>query len=265
MLRDYKDTSSNTHWYEFRKYDSSGRLINIFYPSVVTGYSSTYDDLMNFTGGVSSYLNNSTGLVEKFDYYTTTTATESSAGSVAGYLQKKNVQHGETGTAIKTEEWQYYKRTGGSVTVSPIATDVRYRNTDGTGGETTTYTYTWFSGTTRQESKTTSLPVISSSQNGPGSADTNVVYFDVYARPIWTKDGDGFLGYIAYDTPTGAVTKTILDVNTSNTSDFTSLPSGWSTPSGGGLHLITQYGLDGLGRQTQITDPVGNVSYITYN
>src|SRR5439155_6548513 len=41
-------------------------------------------------------------------------------------------------------------------------------------------------------------------------------------------------------------------------------PSGWTTPSGGGLHLITQSEVDGLGRTTKLTDPNGNVTYAVY-
>ena len=58
--------------------------------------------------------------------------------------------------------------------------------------------------------------------------------------------------------------KTIDDVDTTQTGDFTGLPSGWSTPSGGGLHLISQSQVDGLGRPTEKTDPNGNVTYIVY-
>src|SRR5262249_39316545 len=43
------------------------------------------------------------------------------------------------------------------------------------------------------------------------------------------------------------------------------LPSGWSTPSGGGLNLVTAYTVDALGRPTQITDPAGKVTYIVYD
>lgn len=53
------------------------------------------------------------------------------------------------------------------------------------------------------------------------------------------------------------------DVNTADTGDFTGLPSGWTTPAGGGLELITQYVLDGLGRPTKITSPAGNVTCAT--
>src|SRR5205085_2639139 len=81
---------------------------------------------------------------------------------------------------------------------------------------------------------------------------------------IWTKDPDGFQTYIAYDV-TGAATKAITDVDTTQTGDFSNLPSGWSTPTGGGLHLLTSIEVDSLGRGTKVTDPNGNVTYTVYN
>ncbi len=53
-------------------------------------------------------------------------------------------------------------------------------------------------------------------------------------------------------------------MDSSQTSTFSGLPSGWSTPSGGGLHLTTQTQVDDLGRPTAITDPRGNVTYVVY-
>src|SRR5262249_31286489 len=47
--------------------------------------------------------------------------------------------------------------------------------------------------------------------------------------------------------------------------DFANLPSGWSTPSGGGLHLIMTYEVDALGRATKETTPEGRVNYAVYN
>ena len=55
----------------------------------------------------------------------------------------------------------------------PEATYTVYRNDDGTGAETTSYAYTWYTGTVQMESMTTTLPVISAAQNGPGVADTS--------------------------------------------------------------------------------------------
>src|SRR5262249_34460266 len=49
------------------------------------------------------------------------------------------------------------------------------------------------------------------------------------------------------------------------TSDFSNLPTGWSTPSGGGLHLMATAQVDLLGRDTQIIAPNGSVTYLVYN
>src|SRR6185503_9287434 len=117
-------------------------------------------------------------------------------------------------------------------------------NTDGTGALTTSYDYTWFSGTVQVESETITWPTIGSAQNGPGSAASETIFFDSYGRPIWTKDAEGYLSYVSYDPGTGAVLKVIQDVNTATTSDFVDLPSGWSTPSGGGLHLKSTFEVD---------------------
>ncbi len=56
-------------------------------------------------------------------------------------------------------------------------------------------------------------------------------------------------------------------MNTSNTSDYntSTLPTGWTTPIGGGLNLVTTYQVDNLGRTTEMTDPNGNVTYTVYN
>ena len=183
---------------------------------------------------------------------------------MAGYLQEVQIQQGETGTALPQETCTYYTVTAGSVTVNPVATDTVYRNDNGTGAETTSYNYTWFSGTVREQSVTVSLPVISSGQNGPGSADVGTVFFDSNGKPIWTKDADGYLTYTAYDTATGAIIETINnDVNTGTTGDYSALPTGWSTSSG--LNLVTTDQVDALGRTTQVTNPNGNVTYTVYD
>jgi RHS repeat-associated protein len=204
------------------------------------------------------------GLVTTTDYYTSTTVGETTAGGVTGYYQDTKIQQGQLGSSILQATDQYFAHTANGATVDPVATHTVYRNADGTGAETTSYSYTWFTGTTQQQSVTTTLPVISSAENGPGVADTQTTFFDSDARPIWNKDGDGFLTYHAYDAQSGATTKVITDVDTSKSSDFQNLPSGWVTPSGGGLHLITQMVVDGLGRTTQLTDPNGNVTFTVF-
>ena len=103
----------------------------------------------------------------------------------------------------------------GSATVYPVASETDYANSDGSGGRTTSYSYTWFSGTNLVQSETVTLPTVSTAENGPGTADSETTYFDIYGNAIWHKDGDGFLTYAAYDAATAAVTKTIADVDAS--------------------------------------------------
>lgn len=264
MLSVFHDTTTDQSWGAFYQYDSQGRVLLQANPSAVSGYNDSYADLLHNVSGSYQYLNDSTGLLAAYSYATTTTATESAPGSVAGYLQTVSIQLGELGMSIPQESWQYFSRTASGSTVHPVATDTVYRNTNGTGEETTSYTYSWFSGTTQEQSVTRYSPGISTEQNGSGTVSVTTVVFDGYGRPIWTKNAGGYLNYLAYDQASGAVVTQIIDVNTALTSQFTGLPSGWSTPSDGGLHLVTQLQVDALGHTVAATDPNGNLTYTVY-
>ncbi|MFL5245944.1 MAG: RHS repeat domain-containing protein [Gemmataceae bacterium] len=258
MLKVYHDATSGLNWDSYTQYDSAGRIILQANPSAVTGYNDTQANL-------AVTFNSNSGLITTTDYYTTTTAGETTAGGVAGYTQDTKIKQGSAGTSILQNTVQYFLHTGNGISVSPIATNTVYRGTDGTGAETTSYSYTWFTGTTQMQSVAVSRPLVSAAQNGPATADLDTTFFDVYGRVIWHKDADGFINYTSYDQATGSVVKSITDVDTTKTGDFSNLPSGWTTPSGGGLHLITQGTVDILGRPTSLTDPNGNISYETYN
>ena len=265
MLKVYTDASSS-QWITYYRYDSQGRLILQANPSAVSGFSDTYADLVHYTSGNAQYLRDSDGLITTYTYASTTTATTSTAGDVAGYLKEVDITHGETGTAVPQESMTYIAHTDSSGnTVDQTATDTVYRNDNGTGGETTSYSYTYQSGTNQVASETTTLPTVTTAENGSNSADSTTTVFDQYGRPVWTKDQGGFINYTQYDTLTGAVTKTITDVDTTRTSDFTNLPTGWTTPSGGGLHHITTYEVDALGRVTKETTPEGRINYTVYD
>src|SRR5262249_57801648 len=99
---------------------------------------------------------------------------------------------------------------------------------NGTGAETTSYSYSWRTtptGTTAQiQAQTVSRPVVSAAQNGPGTPDVETTVFDVYGRPTWHRDPDGFLTFTGYDQATGAVLKTITDVDTTRTYDLEDRP-----------------------------------------
>ncbi len=146
-------------------------------------------------------------------------------------------------------------------TESPIGTDcshlteASYREEDGSGAIVTSFDYTWHEGTTQIEQSTTTLPAVAESQNGSGLSATRLERFDTHGNLIWLQDERGFITYHEYDALSGQVTQTILDVDDSQLT----LPSGWSTPSGGGQHLITDYEYDDLDRPVQTLGPLHTV------
>jgi RHS repeat-associated protein len=265
MLGVFEDTATGQQWDTFYQYDNQGRVILQANPSAVTGYNDGYADLLHNQNGHYQYLSDHSGLITLYDYASTTTATESAPGRVAGYQQDSKIEQGQLGTPILQESMQYFAHTANGISVDPLATDTVYRNTNGSGAETTRYGYTWYANSVQMQSMTTTLPVISAAQNGPGVADQSVSVFDKYGRDIWDKDADGYINYTAYDPGTGAAVKSILDVNTAVTGEFSNLPSGWSTPAGGGLNLVTTDQVDDLGRTVKETSPNGNVTYTVYD
>lgn len=190
-----------------------------------------------------------------------TNAGTSTAGGVENYFMATSVQQGDLGTPVFQRSRNYFVRTAGGATVYPTASDTTYRNTDGTGPQTTSYAYTWRSGTTTAEQVEVTYPVVTSGQNGPGSTATETYVFDADRHLTWFKDADGYITRLSYDDETGAVDERIVDVNTATTSDE---PSGWTTPTGGGLHLVSSMEIDDLGRTTKLTDPNGNVTYTVF-
>ncbi len=265
MLLAYTDTTASQTWITYDHFNGTGQTDYEAEPSAVSGYNDTYADLVHFVSGNAAYLNDSTGLINVTTYYTDSTATDTTTGSALGYESGTSVKQGETGTAVALTATDYFTRTVGSISQAEVADQTQYRNTNGTGGETTSYAYTWQSGTFSPASITTTLPTVTTAENGPNSATSVVTVMDSKGRPIWSKDQGGFLTYTEYDNTTGAVTKQIVDVDTTQTSTFANLPSGWSTPSGGGLQLTTTYEVDSLGRTTKETYPNGRVDYTVYD
>jgi len=272
MMSIQADTSGN-QWATFYKYDTSGRMILMAMPSAISlpssfhgsGTDQSYSDLLHAVSGNYQYMNDSTGVVNDLDFYST--------GAV-GYFQDLKVQQGETGTAILLQTKTYTSHTYNSVTVYPVASEIFYRNTDGTGGETTSLSYTWPATGNRPSSVTVTSPTVGSTENGPGVADVTASYTDPYGRTVWSKDADGHIFYTQYDDATGAVVKSIGDVNTNDTGDFSSppvpLPTGWVNTSG--LELETTAQVDGLGRPIQTvtdannpTSPDSRTTYIVHN
>ena len=252
-------------WAEYNRYDGDGRLVLAAAPSAVSGYDDAYADLVHFVSGDAEYLRDAAGLITAYTYGDSTTATGSAAGDAAGYLKAVTIRQGEFGAAVPQSAVTYLMNTAGGTDFFHVAAQTVYRNDDGTGARTTSYAYTFVSGTNQIASTTVTLPAVTAAQNGSGSATATTTVNDAFGRPVWMRDAGGFLTYVEYDTYTGAAVKTITDVDTTQTATFANLPSGWATPSGGGLHLTTATEVDALGRATKTTAPNGRVDYTVYD
>ncbi|HEX8522849.1 MAG TPA: RHS repeat domain-containing protein, partial [Tepidisphaeraceae bacterium] len=262
-------TSDDHEYLTYHQYDNQGREIALLHPSALSGYNEEEPDLIELWYGLSPYVRQDEGLVERFNYATATTATSTSAGDVDGHFKNRYVLRGWSGDQTLVYSQQYYTYVYNGETIYPLASTTEYRDIDDDSVDdqiTTTYSYERrLDGSSTETnsilSRTITQQTVEAAQNGSGVANSVATYFDANDRPIWIKDAAGFITRIKYDDVTGAVIERIDDANTSTTSDE---PSGWSTPSGGGKHLVTGYEVDGLGRATKITDPMGNATYNVY-
>ena len=87
----------------------------------------------------------SSGLVETTVYSSSTTATSTTPGGVVGYAQADYVQQGLSGTPVEQDSMTYFAHTDSNGnTIYPQAASTVYRNTDGTGAETTSLSYVYY-------------------------------------------------------------------------------------------------------------------------
>ena len=251
---------------EYSQYDSNDNLIQQATSAAIASISHT-----TTPGGYPSVtLNANSGLIRLYEYYTSTT-TSTGGTAVQGYKQYDKIKKGSGGAPILLRKYEYTEQnapissssssssssggSSGTQTIYPLLRETAYRNEDSTGGIVTSYSYTWHSGMTQMQERTTTLPAVPGSQNGSGVSATRVERFDTFGNLVWLKDERGFITYNAYDVSTGNVTQTVQDADGAQLT----LPSGWSTPAGGGKHLVTDYEYDDLDRLVQTLGPVHTV------
>ncbi len=248
MLKVVKRVSDSAEWREWTQYDSAGRVTQRAEGSAISSYSEASPGLVTLAA--------SAGLIRVFEYYATTDLPN---GAVVGMLQYEKIKQGSSGATTTVKEFKYTSQTAGGKTVYPVWKEIFYLSDTGGGSSPVekVYAYTWFTGTVQMEQRTTTWPAVTAAQNGSAVADARVERFDEWGNLIWIKDERGFITRLKYDLATGAVNQRIDDVNTSLVTDE---PAGWVTPAGGGLHLITDYVIDNLGRTTKESGPLHDIS-----
>ena len=240
------DPTGTNMWATFYRFNAAGQVIWKAHPSAVALPASlstleAYNDLLNFnaTTGQYEYLNNSTGLIEITNYYSSTNI---SIGAVQAYVSSRQVQQGQTGTAISRSAYTYTSNTDSSGNaVYPVATETSYPVAGSTTTTiTTSYAYTWYSGTNQMQQRTTTLPVIATAQNGSGSAYTIIEQWDATGNLTQRTDERGIVNTYAYSV-LGLVSEEVLNVQ-----------SGVTQP---GVNVTTDFTYDNQGRLSQTLKP----------
>ncbi|MEI9896722.1 MAG: hypothetical protein WDN28_23395 [Chthoniobacter sp.] len=237
-------------WFDYYQVDDSGNRILTATSSAVAGYDETTPSV-----GILSPTN---GLIKLYQFY----GPSDPGGQPEGYLQYEKVQQGSAGTPVLLKEYIYVARTVGFDSIYFLQQEITYQSASGDLAPSVKqlsydawYDSPDFGPTFQLQQKTTTLPTITTDQNGSGTANAFTEVFDIYGRRTWLKDPRGFLTAFVPDVVTGALSQRIDDVNTS----ILPAPNGWITPAGGGLHLINDFQFDNLGRRTQSLGPVHQV------
>ncbi len=168
----------------------------------------------------------------------------------------------------------------------PVAT-YRFPKKTTNSGDTsrvdTSFAYDfWDTDDTQIKVKTTTLPVISTSQNGSGTATELKEYHDELGRLRWVKDGEGNITYHSYHPELGRRAYTMVDVETDSLrSDITAgvsgkyvewddgaggdtIPSGFTNTDNDNLEIVTKTEYDELGRTELQIDAKSFEHYTVY-
>jgi RHS repeat-associated protein len=274
VVSDNFDVVSSQHSITYDRYDAQGSIVLQAQPSAVVEYDTSYPGMV--VNGSGSYfgLSASSGVINVTQYWGDASADRfgrtdpnTDTAGATGYVEDTQVMDGiaDSSPAV-IEDYNYTSQSADYATIHLVSDITEYQDGDGSGAEVTAYSYSFGSGF-NITSIVTALPAVLSTENGSGSSATITDVYDADGNVEWQRDGNGYISYFAYDVATNGLLKSITDVKTCDTASFApaTVPSGLSTPAGGGLNLVTSYQVDFEGRPTKITTPNGNVDYITYD
>ena len=227
ILDDLANASGSDHTYTYYEYDAYGNQTLKASSSTIAGYwdgqEATPIGAYDGSTSVNDYhihltLSTTGGPVEE-DAYQYVAVSEFNMPT--GLLQSKSIADGlaypGTGSnsysnpnSVLQESYTYAPETvytdGVPVTTYPVATDTTYTtatstlsSTDALATPTTSKAYTYYPGTSQEETVVTTLPVVSTSQNGSGVAAQTVDFYDQQGNLVWSKDARGFLTHNIYD------------------------------------------------------------------
>ena len=171
------------------------------------------------------------GLIEVTNYYTTTTADETTAGCVVGYVASTQLMHGyaDANPVTLTSTTYLAHNPGWGTPVVVEASTTEYAAVAEQQPRTTNYSYTWYPDSAQMASRTLVRPAVAPAQNGSGQSDTETTFYDLWGLERYTKDGSGCINYSEYDSVTGAMTLSVIDADTTTTMVDTLAPASVGT------------------------------------
>ncbi len=241
MLTVFQAAGQPGQWETYYRYGASGsdavqgQTVLVAAPSALSGYDYHCDALvdsynsMTRTCTANAYLNASSGLIRSNTFYGTT-------DTAPGFLKSTFLQQGLNGTPVIQSSMTYFTPPGKQTFF--VTSKTVYRNGDPMDmSEQTSYAYGFYPGTVQPSSVTVIKPLITTDQNGPGGTanDQETTDYDTFGRITQTTDGDGYVNTYQYDPGTGGLIQAVVDANH--------------------LNLVTTYTVDGLGRETSMTEP----------
>jgi RHS repeat-associated protein len=239
--------SGSDQWNTFQQFDDQGRLVLGATAAAVSSYS--YDST-----SLTVNLRSAAGLILLYEYYT---STDLSSGAVAGYLKAEKIRQGTSTSPITLRVYQYSSSpTVDGHTYYPFSQRTDYADEAGLVPIVTQWAYTFYSGTLQIQQRTTTLPAISTGQNGSGVSAVKRELFDQSNNLIATQDERGYITTSVYDSVLGVMTEQVQD-------DDPPSGSGWTANAGTRLKLTSDYQYDSLARQTQSLGPAHDINGVS--
>jgi YD repeat-containing protein len=240
VFQEVASDSSSRRWIRTYRHDTTGRLTDSYSVKASTLYTDlTHTVTTSLTAGmrrIFAYASN--------DSLSTVKLRDPANGN-------ENYQLKTVFTLFVSGDRRRYVLD--STTVYPSET------TADTGGKQTSFSYTYHSSDNiAPKLRTTTLPVVSSGENGSGTAVVLKDYFELDGLHTWSKDGDGYVHYSGYDSNRRTLTLRVRDLNTS------SPPSGVPSPpdtvfnTSSGLNLTEAWEYDSQRRPTKHEGPAFN-------
>jgi RHS repeat-associated protein len=243
LVQEVAGNPSSRRWIRTFRHDTTGRLTDSYSVKACTSYSdSTHVVTTNTTAG----------MIYRFAY---------DSNSALSTVKLRDPANGNENFQLKKvftllTSGSYRKRyVLASQTVYPTET------TTDTGGKTTSFTYsTHTADSLAVKKRTTTLPVVSTGENGSGSAVVMKDYFELDGLHTWSRDGENRVHYTAWDANRRTATKSVRDIDT----DAADRPAGVPAPpetdfeSSTGLNLVQDSTYDEQRRLTKSEGPAFN-------